>query len=1018
MALPGNIDDILRNSPSSFDASSIKNSIDDLDVVIGKLKEMGDGYTNLNEEQRTLLKTLEKYKKELDKVNQNLSKTQEWANRTNERIGGFTSMLGGINDIATGIGRTIKGLAEPWGNADQAANQFAKTIGGNAKAVANLRDETMKFANEVHIGEKYNTSIKEMIELQQKYSASVGRNLQISDKQRETLLATQRVMGENTTEFAKKLENMGIGLEKSGDLAAKMFNEASKSGISFDKYSKSVTDNLTKVQSYGFRNGVEGLTAMAKKAAEVNLSINEAFKVADKIQTGGIQEAIKMGANLQVLGGSFASMGDPMGMLYQGLNDVEGLQDRMIKMFSGLGQIENGQVKISGANRLRVNAAAQAMGISNDEMFNMINRQAVRGVVDKQMKGNTALTSDEELAELVRNTATLNKNNEAVVNINGQEKKVSEINGRDKEYLKNLQKSESEDIKDIAQILRGYVDAQSGFGKEVENKKAQSFQNIGKATKAIYNILGQSNVALEVIKDAVLVMAMANMASTVVGGIGKVSGGFNNMMGRGRMSSGGGGAGGRGGGGGTSGGGGTWSISKTTSFGPGGQGTSVTNYGGKYSQRTLEKLARRTGGEVVQEGDMVLDSAGRDISGKAARVARTSKILGRAGAGVAGGAIAGVTTAIGYLADGSFQGSQSDKTKAWSGTVGSAVLGGLGTAFLGPIGGMIGAEIGKFAGEAVGKLINKARAKKKTELTKELGEGTEKAKAFASLSDNYTKAELKKIKKALADGKITSDELKPKLLKKMAKSGDKDLIEKFGSRDAKAKINKEIEKLNASVDKGNFDMQTGEFTIGNANFGAIEPVAYAKGGKVEGPSDINGPGVPTILGGNEFVVKAEYAEKNEPILNAMNSGAEFDFSGMKSMPVEPVRLASGGKPIDKIEPSKEGGKGLQMPIKISNIIPNILKSPMAPLPVRAGVAIQDTFKRVAGLENKLEVAPIKLDVSGTIKLDSNGQQVDLNAIMNNPTFLTQLSQMIERRLADNINGGNFKELRKNKQHNF
>lgn len=1018
MANFSEIKDQLRDNADNFDLDSIKEAPEELSKVIKALEQLKAEGVELDGVQQGILESAKRYRKELVGASEAIKDNENAITKLGDKIDEVTNKLNsGLNGIKSiiegGFFKPMKDLGGAWGKADQAANDFGKTIGGNTKAVANLRDESMKFANDVHIGEKYNASIKEMIELQQKYSSSVGRNLQISDKQRETLLATQKVMGENTTEFAKKLENMGIGLEKSGDLAAKMFNEASKSGISFDKYSKSVTDNLTKVQSYGFKNGVEGLTSMAKKAAEVNLNIAEAFKVADKIQSGGIQEAIKMGANLQVLGGSFAQFGDPMGMLYQGLNDMEGLQDRMINMFSKLGQIENGQVKITGANRLRVNAAAQAMGISNDEMFNMINRQAVRGVVDSQMKGNTALARDEELAELVRNTATLNKNNEAVVNINGQEKKVSEIDSKDKEYLKNLQKSESEDIKDIAQILRGYTDVQSGFEKEVENKKAQSFQNIGKATKMIYDKLGQSATALEIIKDAFLAQTLLNAVGNVGGGIGKLGRGFN-FGGKGGV--GGGGAGGKVGGG--TGGGGTWSVSKTTSFGPGGQGTSVTNYGGKYSQRTLEKLARKTGGEVVQEGGMVLDKAGNDISGKAAKVARASKVLGKVGTGLAGGAIAGATTALGYWADGSFQGSQSDKTKAWGGTIGSAVLGGLGTAFLGPIGGMIGAEIGKFAGEAVGKVINKARAKKKDSLSKELGETSDKGKAFANLSDNYSRAELKKIKKALEDGKITSDELSPKLMKKMAKSGDKDLIEKFGTKGAKAKINEEIEKLNASVDKGKFDMETGEFTIGNANFGTIEPVAYAKGGKVEGPSDINGPGVPTILGGNEFVVKAEYAEKNEPILNAMNSGAEFDFGGMKSMPVEPVRMASGGKPVDKIEPSNEGGKGLQMPIKISNIVPSLLKNPMSPLKVLESPVRKAMDFAKENLMPKLEVAPVKLDVSGTIKLDSNGQQVDLNAIMNNPAFLTQLAQMIERRLADNVNGGNFKELRKNKQHSF
>lgn len=994
----------------SLTVEELNEVIETLDKMRKRTGKIGDDFKEVYGLTQAYRRELEKGTEELGEHAKKWEETAKKLDKHNSKIGGFKDVLGGINGIVTSISNSITSLADPWGRVDQQANEFGKTIGLNAKGVAQLRDETIKFANDVHIGEKYNTSIKEMIELQQNYSKTVGRNLQISDKQRETLLATSKLMRENTNEFASKLENMGVGLEKSGDIAAKMFNEASKSGISFEKYSQSVTQNLTKVQSYGFKNGVEGLTSMAKKAAEVNLNIAEAFKVAEKIQGGGIQEAIKMGAGLQVLGGPFAQMGDPMGILYQGLNDVEGLQDRIVKMFGNMGQIQNGQVNFSGANRLRMRAAAESLGVSADEMMQMASRQAVRGQVSKQMGGR--FNNDAELKELILNTATLNKDNEAVVNINGQEKKLSEIDARDKQALKDMQKTQSEDIKDIAQILRGYTDVQQGFQKEVENKKVSSFSEIGKFTKMMYNKLGQSAVALEVIKDAVLVMSVANAVGGVMNSVSGGMRGFSRMAPK---------AGGVSGGGAVSGGAGTASVIKTTSVAGGGQ-TIATNYGGAYSQRTLEKLARKTGGEVVQEGGMVLDKAGNDITGKAAKVAKTSKILGKVGSGVAGGAIAGVATGIGYLADGSFtNGNQSDKTKAIGGTLGSAILGGLGTAFLGPIGGMIGAELGKFVGEGVGKLINKGRAAKKSKLVEELGgKDSDKGKALASLSDSYSRAELKKIKKALEDGKITEGELSNKLMKKIAKSGDKDIIEKYGSKGAKAKINEEIEKLNAKIEKGSFDMDTGEFNIANGNFTPIEPVAYARGGKVEGPSDINGPGVPTIMGGNEFVVNAVATAKNEPILNAINNGAEFDFSGMKSMPFEPVRMAEGGKPIDKVTPTPEPstGKGLQMPIKISNILPSLLKNPMTPLPVKAIKAAKDFVSDKIGNFGKMEVGPIKLDVSGTIKLDAGGKQVDLDAIMNNPAFLTQLSQMIERRLADNVNGGNFKELRKNKQHSF
>ena len=973
----------LENNAASFNLEQIKEVPEELDKVIGALAEIRAANRGLNSDQQKIYNSAVKYRNELEKTTAELEKggnaMSRWAR--------------GAQDLSSGIesfGRALQApfdamnkLGGAWGKADQAANDFGKTIGGNTRAVAQLRDESIKFANDVHIGEKYNASIADMIKLQQDYTKTVGRNLQISDKQRETLLATSKLMGQNTTEFASKLENMGIGLERSGDLAAKMFNDASKSGISFEKYSQSVTQNLTKVQSYGFKNGVEGLSAMAKKAAEVNLNIAEAFKVADKIQTGGIESAIKMGANLQVLGGTFAQFGDPMGMLYQGLNDMEGLQDRMIKMFSGLGELENGQVKISGANRLRVNAAAQAMGVSSDEMYKMISRQAIRDVVSQQMKGNAAFTRDAELAELVQNTATLNKNNEAVVNIRGEEKKLKDITDKDKDYLKNLQKTESEDIKDIAQILRGYTDVQGGFTKEIENKKAQAFSNIGKATKMIYDKLGQTNVALEIIKDGVL-------AITVAQALGSIAGGFGRTFGRG-------GGAGRGIGGGATRGGGMagGGFANTTQLANGtyqhinprtGRSTIYTADQMAARQARANQIAASRGTSAASS--VTKGGAGRAAGGTGARIAGA---VARGGAKFVGGAaLGGVMTGIGYLADGSFtNGNQSDKVKAIGGTVGSAILGGLGTMFLGPVGGMIGAELGKFAGEAVGKWVNKGRAKKKDELSKELG--GEKGQAIANLSDSYSRAELKKIKKAMEDGKITEGELSERLMKKMAKRGDTDIVQKYGTTSAKAKMNKKIEELNAKMEKGNFSMETGEFSIGNANFGAIEPVAMARGGKLNGPSDINGPGMPIqgsniVVGGGEYVVNAKATAENEPLLNRINSG-------------EKISMADGG-----IIP------------KIKNIVPDIMKSPLAPLKI-AAKPIHETFKMAMGID-KMEVAPIKLDVSGTIKLDAGGQQVDLNAIVNNPAFLTQITQMIERRLADNINGGNFKELKKNKQHTF
>lgn len=994
---------------------------DELAEIEARLEREKRLHVDISKEQEEMLKTVKKIRSEYDKSGRSLEKNSTWLDRTNSRLRGTSEILGGVEQLIAGTFRIVSKLGEPWGKADQAAYDFGKHIGASSKAVEQLRDQTIKFGAAAHIGENYNATIAEMINLQESYAKQVGRNLQLTNTQRETLLATSKIMGDKAIDFSKKLENLGIGLERSGDLAAKMFNEASKSGVSFEKYSESVTANLTKVQSYGFRNGVEGLTAMAKKAAEVNLNIAEAFKVADKIQTGGIQEAIKMGANLQVLGGSFAQMGDPMGMLYQGLNDVEGLQDRMVKMFSRLGQIENGQVKISAANRLRVNAAAQAMGISNDEMFNMISRQAVRGQVSKQMGGR--FDNDEELKELIMNTATLNKNNEAVVNINGQEKKLSEVSEKDKAYLKDLQKSESEDIKDIAQILRGYTDKQSGFTKEVENQKAQSFDFIGKGTKAIYQAIGTSNGFLKAIMVSVGILTAVSAVSNVAGSIRNIGRGFGGLTGAGRAASGTAGA--------------TRAASATRSA-KAADVISHTRAERVSAAKTLEsrgytfkngKVFRPDGnlarGNVAngmkvdpakvlaREEAMVAkttkaaasatkaaETAGKTAGavtkagsavGKAASVG--GKVISKAGGAIAGGAFA----ALGYALDGSWKGSRSNKNKAIGGTVG-ATIGGLASMIpvIGPIAGIAGAMAGQWVGEKIGGAITKMQDKKRAEARRtglaELGKTTDEGKAFEALKGDYSSKELKKIKDALKDGTIEKGELSKSLMRKLQKSGDEDLIERFGDEEAKNKFKKAIGKMNADIENGEMNIKNANVSFANANIGQSEPIAMASGGKLSGPSDINGPGMPIkgsniVVGGGEYIVNAEATKKNEHLLDRINSG-------------ETIKMAGGG-----ILP------------KINNIVPNIMKSPMAPLSVSVAAA-ESALGMHRDNVDKMEISPIKLDVSGTIKLDAGGKQVDLDAIMNNPAFLTQLSQMIERRLSDNINGGNFKELRKSKQHNF
>ena len=927
--------------PIKSDEEIGKLSADELDILIGKLKQMREESGNLVGDHGRMLDTAVKLRKEYTEANKELEKSHGVLGKINAGLNGLTSMLSGVKNMVMVIPDTLNQMLSPWAKADDAAFKFGKTLGTNSAAARQLLDETIKFANTDYIGSKYNTSIAEMIELQAKYVSSVGRNLQLTDKQKESLLATSKVMGENATEFTRKLENLGVGLENSAKLATKMYNEAAKSGISFEKTSKYVTENLTKVQSYGFKNGVEGLTAMAKKAAEVNVNIGEAFKIADKIQSGGIQEAIKMGAGLQVLGGNFATMGDPMGLLYQGLNDVEGLQDRMIRMFTGYGGIQNGQFKISSANRLLVNQAAQTMGISPDEMFNMISRQAVRDRVEKQMNVNPLFAQDKELADLIKNTATLDENNEAVVNIGGKGKKLSEVTAEDKDYLKDLQKNEAEDIKDIAQMMRGYTETEEGLRKGVENRQAQIVAGIGDRVKDIYKQLGT-------ISGFLTAFAGLNLALTALGGLGRLLGGFGGMLG---------------------GGGGIGRVL-------GGGGRLAAGASGTAGATGTAALAGTAGTTTTAAATT---AAGGTIAGSGIGTSIASFLGTTAGQAIAGGAIGGIFTGVAHLIKGSWKGDRDQRNRATSSTIGATLGGAIGNAIVPVIGGFIGTALGQFLGDKVGgeitKIQDQRRGYAKDRGIARLGTVTQKAKDFKNLKGDYKKSEYEAIAAALKDGHIQDGELSKKLLKKIAKNGDSEIIAKYGNEKIQGKFDRIAQRMNARVSKGEFSVDSATVNLNNATFPGSEKVPrFAEGGKIKGLSHAEG-GVYINAEGGEYVIAKDAVAKNERALDYINSGGKID-----------IKASNANNPMEPIKVKETRGRG--------------------------------GYDGYRSPSEKLEVSPIKLDVNGTIKLDSNGQQVDLDAIINNPAFLTQLSQMIERRLSDNINGGNFKEMRKNKQHTF
>lgn len=454
------------------------------------------------------------------------------------RAGGnrIVNLINNINDALSsteanlrGIDRNLNHMVEPWAKADKAASHYAKTIAMTEKGMKRLRKATIDNVVNAKIGINYNVSTEDLLKLQEDYTKSVGRALRLDSTQQESLAAMHAVMQGRENELAAAFENFGVSLNGVADHAGKMFSDASKSGLSFEKYSDNVAKNIKIAQNYTFKNGLKGLESMAKKATALKLDMGQVASFADKVST--IEGAIDVASKLQVLGGSFAGIADPLGMLNEGLMDMEGLTDRVIKMVGGMGAFNKatGEVEVSAFNKQRIKAAAQAMGMDYSQLMESVNAGAKREEITRQISASANATGlNNDMKELIKNSATFNEEGKAGVSIRGKFKTLDELSDSDYDDLVKETQDEAADIKDIAKMLRSITDIEEGARKQYEANKAQLTEKTGSGDrlKSIVNGIGRANFFLKIIAST----SFLKSALSIFGNVANLVGGWKNIF--------------------------------------------------------------------------------------------------------------------------------------------------------------------------------------------------------------------------------------------------------------------------------------------------------------------------------------------------------------------------------------------------------------------------------------------------------------------------------------------------------
>ena len=870
------------------------------------------------------------------------------------------SDLDKIKKNVKGIYGEIKKLTDPWAKADHAASKYAKTIGMAKKGMDELRHTALVGATKRNIGSFYNMTTDELIAAQTNYSQKVGRNLKLDYDGMEDMAAMHAVMGEKGNDLAAKFESFGVSMSDTAKHAGKMFADASKSGLSFEKYTDNVAQNIKIAQNYTFKNGLKGLEGMAKKATALKIDMQQVANFADKVMT--VEGAIDVASKLQVLGGSFAAIADPISMMNESMLDMEGLTDRITNMVKGKGIFnkETGELTIGAHDKRLIKQAAEATGISYDNLMEQAQAHARRDEISKQIKSSTSASQlNEDMQELLKNTATF-KDGKAGVTIDGQFKSIDDLKNDDYEQLVKETQSESADIKDIAKNVRSLVDTRSGLSKSWNNIKARMFSWLGASEKGVTKGLG-SQVAKPLLFGGValggafsafkmfrygkgIVDIVKGLSRGTVGGVGNGMGG--NLISR--LF------------GGTTGGAGNRMSGNLISrlF-----GNTARNSANNVASNLASNVATKQGSQIIKGGvGRTMKRAGLKVLGKAG-VKTAAKIGTKLAMGVAKGGPLGIIGAVGDIATDALVDSGKIKKgggahhamKAASGAASGAALGMAIGSIIPGIGTAIGGAIGAVGGAVVG-LVKAGKAKQEAKLDEKIGEmGIER-------KGNYNRKKLKEINKALerGDGKISN-----RLRRKLKKEGDYELLDKLDEmqieRNKKeaalmeSKRNlKEAKRGKKGVSKKR--IQNAVFNVEHANFG----------GKGMG------------IGFGSSIAKG----RGKKVLSALN-------------PITmPIKFLKGGKNLSKNLKDAVG-------VTIEGLKENGLSGAWEAIKVKREENSEKRREKRSGRHDEsVNNREFNININGTLKLTGdNGQSVDIiELIKKDKTLLTSLSSMISNEI--------------------
>jgi len=361
------------------------------------------------------------------KINANISETDNLFNKLFDDFkDGFDDVRTKFNEFmqtSTSLGTNINF----WREYGQRVRQVGIEYGISIKDLSAFRDanidiertfvETGGSAQDYRLGlESFYNTTERLTQITPEFGKSLGN--------------ISKVLGITTSDTGKflgSMNNLNVGFNQSVKILEDLRYSAEKSALNTGKVLRTFTENFEKLNTYSFKNGVQGMIDMVKQSYALKVNMDAVLKLSDDFTDP--EKTMEFASNMQLLGGSFSQLGDFNQLMYDAAVAPEELAKNIAKATASLGSFdrETGKFTLSFADRLQLKEASKAMGMSIEDMNKMASTAAK--VSDIKMALNfKELTEDQY--QILGAMARF-EGGEYKIDVGGETKSVATLSGED-----------------------------------------------------------------------------------------------------------------------------------------------------------------------------------------------------------------------------------------------------------------------------------------------------------------------------------------------------------------------------------------------------------------------------------------------------------------------------------------------------------------------------------------------------------------------------------------------------------